>query len=219
MCWWFDFSERVDDVIIDILRWRNWGLVSCLMLPGSWEGLNCSLLPPDSPSDSLSRLSSGPCSWDLLCEGAGHSEYLPGALPMFTGALDLATHFSEGVVDAVGIGWGWVPWGLHLKCRGSLRGLLWKKKTLKFGYFVGILAKRIVCLELLDYFLWFGPFGLSSFIFIFRKFLVQMKHLLPGWDGMLQRRMEATLAFIFCLMLFGKKCLENALWQRLPRVY
>ena len=97
------------------------GLVARLM------ELSCSLLPPGSPSDSLSRLSSGPCSWDLLCEGAGHSEYLPGALPMLTGASDLATHFSEGVVDPVGKDWGLVPWGLHLRCRGSLRGLLWKK--------------------------------------------------------------------------------------------
>ena len=104
--WWLDFSDHV--IVIDVvLRWRNWGLVARLM------ELSCSLLPPGSPSDSLSRLTSGPCSWDLLCEGAGHSEYLPGTLPMLTGASDLATHFSEGVVDAVGRDWVWVPWGLH----------------------------------------------------------------------------------------------------------
>ena len=68
--------------------------------------LSCSLVPPGSPSDSLRRLSSGPCSLDLLCEGAGHSEYLPGALPMLTGTSDLATHFSEGVVDPIGRDWG-----------------------------------------------------------------------------------------------------------------
>ena len=53
VCWWFDFSERVDEVVIDVLRWRKWGLVARLTSPGSWEGLSCSLLPPDSPSDSF----------------------------------------------------------------------------------------------------------------------------------------------------------------------
>ena len=44
MCGW---------VVIDlVLRWRNWGWVA---RPTSvlWEGLRCSLLAPDSPSDSL----------------------------------------------------------------------------------------------------------------------------------------------------------------------
>ena len=40
-------------VVIDVLRRRNRGLVTCLMSSGSWEGLSCSLLPPDSPSDSF----------------------------------------------------------------------------------------------------------------------------------------------------------------------
>lgn len=40
------------------LRWRNWGLVACLTSLGSWEGLSCSLLPPDSLSDS-------PTGWAL----------------------------------------------------------------------------------------------------------------------------------------------------------
>ena len=35
------------------LWWRNWGLVSCPMSSGLWEGLSCSLLPLDSPSESL----------------------------------------------------------------------------------------------------------------------------------------------------------------------
>ena len=40
-------------VVIDVLRRRNRGLVTCLMSSDSWEGLSCSLLPPDPPSDSL----------------------------------------------------------------------------------------------------------------------------------------------------------------------
>ena len=37
--------------------------------------------------------------------------------------------------------------------------------------------------------------------------------------GMLKRLMEAMPAFIFCLILFGGKGLEYALWQRLSRNY
>lgn len=58
------------------------------------------------------RLSSGPGSWDFLCEGLGHSD-----LPVVTGAPDLGTCFLRGVVDPLGLDWGWVPRGLHLKCR------------------------------------------------------------------------------------------------------
>ena len=44
MCGW---------VVIDlVLRWRNWGWVARLTSV-LWEGLRCSLLAPDSPSDSL----------------------------------------------------------------------------------------------------------------------------------------------------------------------
>ena len=44
MCGW---------VVIDlVLRWRNWGCVARLTSV-LWEGLRCSLLAPDSPSDSL----------------------------------------------------------------------------------------------------------------------------------------------------------------------
>ena len=50
--WWFDFSEHVDELFDLVLRWRNWGWVAHLM-SGSWEGLSCSMLPPDSPSNSL----------------------------------------------------------------------------------------------------------------------------------------------------------------------
>ena len=46
------FPEHVDELFDLVLRWRNWGWVSHLT-SGSWEGLSCSLLPPDSPSGSL----------------------------------------------------------------------------------------------------------------------------------------------------------------------
>ena len=39
-------------VIGIVLRWGTWGWVTHLT-SGSWEGLSCSLLPPDSPSGSL----------------------------------------------------------------------------------------------------------------------------------------------------------------------
>ena len=114
MCGW---------VVTDlVLRWRNWGLVTCPTSLGLWEGLSCSLLPPDSPHDSLSRLSSGPCSWDLLCEELRLPKYLRGTPSMITGAPDLATHFPGGVVNPVRWDWGWVPRGLHLKWRSRLRG-------------------------------------------------------------------------------------------------
>ena len=40
------------DVIDLASRWKNWVWVAHLT-SGLWEGLSCSLLPPDSPSDSL----------------------------------------------------------------------------------------------------------------------------------------------------------------------
>ena len=96
-------------VVIDVLRWRNWGLVTCLMSSVSWEGLSCSLLPPDSIW-LTHRLSSGPGSWDLFCKGLGLPEYLPGALPVVTGAPGSPTCFPGGVVDPVEWHWTWVPW-------------------------------------------------------------------------------------------------------------
>ena len=37
--------------------------------------------------------------------------------------------------------------------------------------------------------------------------------------GVLQRLIKAMVAFVFNLMLFGKKCLQNAVWLRLLRSY
>ena len=59
------------------------------------------------------RLSSGPGSWDLLCEGLGHPQYLLAALTVVTRAPNPATCFPGEVVDLVGWDWGWVPRGLH----------------------------------------------------------------------------------------------------------
>ena len=59
------------------------------------------------------RLSSGPGSWDLLCEGLGHPEYLLAALTVVTRAPNPATCFPGEFVDLVGWDWGWVPRGLH----------------------------------------------------------------------------------------------------------
>ena len=66
------------------------------------------------------RLSCGPGSWDLLCKGLGHPEYLPGALPVVTGVPDSPICFPGGVVDPVGWDYSWVPRALHLKCKSSL---------------------------------------------------------------------------------------------------
>ena len=92
-----------------VLRWRNWGFVTRLT-SGSWEGLSCSLLPSHSPSESLT---SGPGSWDLLCEGLGHPEYLLAALAVVTRAPNPTTCFPGGVVDLLGWDLGWVSRGLH----------------------------------------------------------------------------------------------------------
>ena len=133
------------------------------------------------------RLSSGPGLWDLLYKGLGLPECLPGALPVVTGALDPLTRFLGGAVDPLGWDCSWVPRGLPLKCRSSLRGYYEKKKKNKHTE-VWILRRswlRKLCV------LWalgdqiivrFGLFGLSSFIFTFRKFSVQVKKkkLLPG---------------------------------------
>ena len=125
------------------------------------------------------RLSSGPGPSDLLYKGLGLPEYLPGALPVVTGALDPLTRLPGGAVDPLGWDWGWVPRGLPLKCRSSLRGYYEKKK--KNHTEVWILRRswlRKLCV------LWalgdqirvrFGLFGLSSFIFTLRKFSVQLK--------------------------------------------
>ena len=127
MCGW---------VVIDlVLRWRNWGWVAHLtsVLWGT---------EMQSAGSRLSiwlthRLSCGPGSWDLLCEGLGHPEYLPGALPVVTGVPDSPICFPGGVVDPVGWDYSWVPRALHLKCRSSFFVfvfvfLLWKKFKVKY---------------------------------------------------------------------------------------
>ena len=84
------------------------------------------------------RLSCGPGSWDLLCEELGHPEYLPGALPVVTGAPDSAICFPGGVVNPVGWDYSWVPRGQHLKCRSSF---FYCEKNLRLKT-EGVLTKR-----------------------------------------------------------------------------
>ena len=95
------------------------------------------------------RLSSGPGPWDLLYEGLRLPEYLPGALPVVTGALDPLTRLPGGAVDPLGWDWGWVPRGLPLKCRSSLRGYYEKTKQNKTKHWSlnseEVLAKETVC--------------------------------------------------------------------------
>ena len=55
------------------------------------------------------RLSSGPGPWDLLYKGLGLPEYLPGALPVVTGALDPLTCFPGEAVDPLGVTLGLSP--------------------------------------------------------------------------------------------------------------
>ena len=76
------------------------------------------------------RLNSVPGSWDLLCKWLGISEYLPGNLPVVTRAPDLDTCFPRGVVDPLGLDWGWVVRGLHLTCRNSFFSV---KKNLRLN--------------------------------------------------------------------------------------
>ena len=125
------------------------------------------------------KLSSGPGPWDLRYEGLGLPEYLPGAQPVVTGVLVPPTLFLGGAVDPLGWKWGWVPKDPPLKCRSSLRGTMRKTHThthtevwiLRRSW----LRKLCVLWALGDFSLWLGLFGLSSFIFTFRKFSVQIK--------------------------------------------
>ena len=78
------------------LRWRNWGLVACLMSSVSWEGLSCSLLPPDSPSDSLT-------GWALalvpeICSARGLGSQVTSLEPCpVTRVLGPGNNFLEGL--------------------------------------------------------------------------------------------------------------------------
>ena len=125
-----------------------WSLVTCLMSSDLWEGLSCNLLPPDSH-----RLSSGSGPWDLLYEGLGHPEYLLRALPVVIGALDPCTHFLGEAVDPLGWDWGWVPRGLPLACRSSLKGCYEnnnnnKKNPLRFEFWGGLSYENCVSFSL-----------------------------------------------------------------------
>ena len=136
------------------------------------------------------RLTSGPDPWDLLYEGLRLPEYLPGVLPVVTGALDPLTRLPGGAVDPLGWDWGWVPRDLPLKCRSSLRGYYGKQTNKQTNTEVWILRRswlrKLCVLWVLDdqIIVRFGLFGLSSFIFTFRKFSVQVKKKITSWIGL-----------------------------------
>ena len=133
------------------------------------------------------------------------------------------------VVDPVGWDWGWVPRGLHLKCRRRFCFLF----VCLFVFFYCEKNLKLNSEEFLDYRELTCPLshGVIStviwaicilfFYFHIWKLFSPNERRLASWLGlgMLWRLMEAMLAFIYCLILFGKKYLENGLWQRLPRIY
>ena len=167
------------------------------------------------------RLNSDPGSWDLLCKWLGISEYLPGNLPLVTRAPDLDTRFRRGVVDPLGLDWGWVVRGLHLTCRNSF---FFCEKNLKLNsegdldYRELARALRPWVISTVIRAIWIPFF----YVHVWKVFSPNGRRL-ASWmeysSGILQRLMEATLAFIFYLTFFGNKCLANALWQRLLRIY
>ena len=64
--WWFDFSEHVDGFSLALFKMKKLRF-SCLSDILGLRGVSCSLLPPDSPSDS-------PTGWALaqvpeICSG------------------------------------------------------------------------------------------------------------------------------------------------------
>ena len=129
------------------------------------------------------RLSSGPGFWDLLCEGLGHSEYLPGNLPVVTGAPDLSICFPGGVVDPVEWDWAWVPRGLHLKCRNRFFFFFFCEKNIRLNT-EGVLTKRTGgCSEhwVISTVIW----AIRILFFYFHVWKVSSpneRELLPGWN-------------------------------------
>ena len=167
------------------------------------------------------RLRCGPCSWDLLCKGLRFPEYLPGALPMVSGVPDLDARFPRGVVDPVGWDWGWVPRGLLLKGRSSCN-FFFCEKNLRLNSEGGFDYRELVgALSCWMISILIGAIWVLFFYFHVWKVFSPNERSLASWLGLgiLQRLMEATLGFSFCLKFFGSKCLANALWQRLQRIY
>ena len=89
MCGW---------VVTDlVLRWRKLRFSRLSNVIRFMRGTELQSAAPRFFFWLTDRLSSGPGSWDLLCEGLGIPEYLPGALPEVTGALDQALTSLEGL--------------------------------------------------------------------------------------------------------------------------